>query len=120
MGVLGENYDGLAVGEDVLQLRRRVGELQGHVRAAGLHGGQYRHHVLCAALHVHAHGGVGNDAECYQVAGERVGPPVQLLVGQRGPGVHNGRRLRGLAGLALEELVQAEVSLFHGQPTARS
>ncbi|CAA9492153.1 MAG: hypothetical protein AVDCRST_MAG12-2154 [uncultured Rubrobacteraceae bacterium] len=40
VGVFGEDDGGLAVREDVLQLRRRVGELQGDEGAAGLRRGQ--------------------------------------------------------------------------------
>ncbi|CAA9492164.1 MAG: hypothetical protein AVDCRST_MAG12-2155 [uncultured Rubrobacteraceae bacterium] len=52
--------------------------------------------------------------------GERVGPPVQLRVGQRSLCVNHGGRVGGLLNLALEKLVQAEVSFFHGLPTTPS
>ncbi|CAA9457071.1 MAG: hypothetical protein AVDCRST_MAG01-01-5334 [uncultured Rubrobacteraceae bacterium] len=119
VGVFGEDEGGLAVGEDVLQLRRRVGELQGHVRAAGLHGGQDRHYVLRATLHVHADGRVRRDADAPQVGGEHVGPPVQFRVGQRGIRVHHGGRIRGLLRLAFEEFMQAEVPFVHAGSTVR-
>ncbi|CAA9531861.1 MAG: hypothetical protein AVDCRST_MAG05-4497 [uncultured Rubrobacteraceae bacterium] len=118
VGLFGEHDDGLAVGEDVLQLGRGVGELQRNEGAAGLHGGQYRHHVLPAALHVHADGVFWGDAEREEVGGEPVGPPVEFSVRQRGLGVHQGGRVRGLPRLALEELVQAEVSFVHDLPPA--
>jgi hypothetical protein len=120
VGLFGEDDGGLAVRENVLELGRRVGQLQGNEGAAGLHGGQDRHHVLRAALHVHADGRVGHDPRAAQVGGERVGPPVQIGVGQRRLRVHHGGRVGGLLNLALEEFVQAEFSFVHGHLNAPS
>nr|WP_244116062.1 hypothetical protein [Burkholderia gladioli] len=87
----------------------RIGRIERHVGAAGLHHGQDRHHDGGAALHAEGDAIVGRDAQPAQPVREPVGAGIEFGIAQPFPRIDHRDRIGTARRLLLDQLVQAGV-----------
>ncbi len=106
--VRGQHEVGPDLTEHELQPVGREGRVHRDVHPAGLQDGQHADDHLRRALDAQAHADVRADPERTQVAGQPVGPGVQLGVGQRLLAGHQRDGLRGGRDPGLDQLVDGQ------------
>ncbi|MBM0259389.1 hypothetical protein JNW89_24310 [Micromonospora sp. 4G55] len=110
----GEDHRGRRVVDQVPQSGGRVGRIHRYVGRAGLQHGEDRHGERHRARQEHPHQAADADPALAQRLGQRLGPDVQLVVGQRGVPVGHRHAGGGPPRLLLDQHVDQLVRLGRG------
>ena len=108
-GLLGQEDRGVGVAEHEGEAVGGIGGVEGEVGGAGLEDGQEGDHQVEGAFHEYADQDVGAGAEATQVAGQAIGPGVELGVGEGVVAAGQGGGVGGQLDLAFDQLVEAGV-----------